>query len=393
MGYRTSLFQIQAKYWLPIRFGTHRAWCNSSAIPSICTSAFLSAKASCLHLDFCTQARFSTKSKARPTYILRFGSHWDKTTFDTGIGIEIYDADNGTKLWGGRRFIPVYSHHAKEKISRNQRDYIALVDGLKVVNSLMKKKFGDGTFLSPSGHVEIQTANRCIFKQLTGDYKVHGALIPLHEHVTKLMSGLETAVVRVPAVECAYVQNESTLAVNEQTSSESYTSIIEKNDTPKAHRSKNATAAATVSPEKVYILRFDGGCRGNPGIAGCGMALYDSKSGSEIWSGYQYLGDQRIYQIAEYIGLITGMQSALSLGVKKIVVQGDSMLLFRQIAPGKHERPKGHLLKQFYFDAQALKKKFETFNMVHISRDLNTRADELANKAMDTKSSHVSIYA
>jgi ribonuclease HI len=69
------------------------------------------------------------------------------------------------------------------------------------------------------------------------------------------------------------------------------------------------------------------------------------------------------------------------------------MLLFRQIAPGKHERPKGHLLKQFYFDAQALKKKFETFNMVHISRDLNTRADELANKAMDTKSSHVSIYA
>jgi hypothetical protein len=40
--------------------------------------------------------------------------------------------------------------------------------------------------------------------------------------------------------------------------------------------------SAAIDTSKVYLLRFDGGSRGNPGTAGAGMVLYDDQ-GKEIW--------------------------------------------------------------------------------------------------------------
>ncbi|KAL7487696.1 hypothetical protein ACHAW6_013264 [Cyclotella cf. meneghiniana] len=337
-------------------------------------------------------SKLSTQSNLpSATYILRFGSHTDKVTKNTGIGITIHDAASGKEVWTGRRFIPVYSHHGKEKISRNLADYIALVDGLKIITTLMNKDVVSSS-LPSSSHIEIQTCNRCIAKQLNNEYRAIGGLEPWYAMVTKLMNNFsDVRVGRVPALECADVKNESKLAVEEQKSCDSYVAAMRgDNDSEKDNIGKsNRSIIATVSAEKVYILRFDGGCRGNPGIAGCGMALFDSEDGSEIWSGCQYLGEQRTYNMAEYTGLITGLRCALSLGVRKIVVQGDSMLIFRQIE-GK-DKVKSSILKQFYFEAVALKKKFTVFTMVHIGREMNKRADELANEAMDTKCSRVSI--
>ncbi|KAL3778544.1 hypothetical protein HJC23_001713 [Cyclotella cryptica] len=298
-----------------------------------------------------------------------------------------YDATSGNKIWTGRRFIPVYSHHGKEKISRNLADYIALADGLKIMTTLMNKDS-----LPSSSNIEIQTCNRCIAKQLNNEYKAVGGLEPWYAKVKKLMDNFSgVTVARIPALQCANVKNESKLAVEEQKSCDNYTAAIrgDSNSDEKNIDRTNGSITASVSSEKVYILRFDGGCRGNPGIAGCGMALFDSEDGSEIWSGCQYLGEQRTYNMAEYTGLITGLRCALSLGVRKIVVQGDSMLIFRQI-DGK-DKVKSSILKQFYFEALALKKKFTVFTMVHIEREKNKRADELANEAMDTKCSRVSI--
>ncbi|KAL7516252.1 hypothetical protein ACHAWX_001284 [Stephanocyclus meneghinianus] len=337
-------------------------------------------------------------------YILRFGSHIDRYTKDTGIGIAIYAADDGKKIWTGRRFIPVFSQHGGEKITHNLADYLALAEGLQIIATLRKTQM-----LSSSCRVEIQTSNGIIAKHLNKDFKVATkSLKPWYERVTKLMDKFHHASAGlIPSLECADVKKASELAVKEQKSCDSYLIAIgemksEKRDinqpeenvihyceepdhatTHVAEKEAQSYTSSTnaVSPDKVYILRFDGGSRGNPGIAGSGMVLYDSDDGSEIWSGCQYLGNQRTNNEAEYMGLITGLQCALSLGVKKVVVQGDSMLVLQQIS--LKWKVKSPTLKHYFEQAISLKKQFTYFQTSHIERAKNARADELANEAMD----------
>lgn len=145
------------------------------------------------------------------------------------------------------------------------------------------------------------------------------------------------------------------------------------------------TNFTSLSPDKTYVLRFDGGSRGNPGIAGAGMVLYNGEDGTEVWSGYHYLGDKYTNNEAEYRGLITGLQCARTLGVQNIVVQGDSQLILRQIV-GEY-KVKSVTLKAYYDEAVSLIPAFKSFQTSHIERARNARADELANLAMDFQSS------
>lgn len=343
-------------------------------------------------------------------YILRFGSHIHKHTKDVGIGIVIYDAVYGKKLWTGRRFIPVVS--AGEKTTSNIADYIGLTDGLKAVNILK-----DNGSLSSPCRIEIQTSNRVIAKHLSKEFKVATkSLKPWYEIATELMSNLEdVATGQIPSLDDDDIKKASKLAVKEQRSCENYLDVVagtKSNRKEEIDRNSHvdevqtnaqdklsdtiseitqpeiqstASGSSEISPDKVYILRFDGGSRGNPGIAGSGMVLYDSEDGSEIWSGCFYLGDQRTNNEAEYMGLIAGMQCALSLGVKQIVVQGDSKLVLEQVA--MRWKIKSPSLK-FYFDqAIDLTKQFAYFETSHIERAKNARADALANEAMDTRCS------
>jgi len=145
------------------------------------------------------------------------------------------------------------------------------------------------------------------------------------------------------------------------------------------------TIITSLSPDKTYVLRFDGGSRGNPGIAGAGMVLYNGEDGTEVWSGYHYLGDKYTNNEAEYRGLITGLQCARTLGVQNIVVQGDSQLILRQIV-GEY-KVKSATLKAYYDEAVSIIPEFKSFQTSHIERARNARADELANLAMDFQAS------
>ena len=69
----------------------------------------------------------------------------------------------------------------------------------------------------------------------------------------------------------------------------------------------------TTNTQQGYILRFDGGSRGNPGPAGSGYVIYDP-DGSEIHAGWKFLGE-RTNNFAEYSGLIEGLEKAKQLGV------------------------------------------------------------------------------
>lgn len=128
-----------------------------------------------------------------------------------------------------------------------------------------------------------------------------------------------------------------------------------------------------------WTLNSDGGARGNPGPAGAGIVLRDA-DGNLAARGGAFLGTTT-NNIAEYQALLWGMRAARSLGASRLVVRADSELVVRQLR-GEY-RVKNEGLKPLFCEAQALRRAFESVEFVHVRREENAEADELANLAMD----------
>ena len=73
-----------------------------------------------------------------------------------------------------------------------------------------------------------------------------------------------------------------------------------------------------VKDEDKYTMFFDGCSKGNPGIAGAGAVLY--KNGAEIWSKSLFVGEKETNNVAEYNGLILGLEEAIRRDIKSIEV-------------------------------------------------------------------------
>lgn len=128
------------------------------------------------------------------------------------------------------------------------------------------------------------------------------------------------------------------------------------------------------------ILKFDGGSRGNPGVAGCGAVLYDT-SYREIAYLSVGLEQPSTNNQAEYTGFIEGMNLVLDCGHKNVAVYGDSLLVVNHVKG--IWKCKSNNLKPLLAEANEIIKKFDSFSIQHIYRKDNARADELANEAMD----------
>jgi ribonuclease HI len=73
----------------------------------------------------------------------------------------------------------------------------------------------------------------------------------------------------------------------------------------------------------------DGAARGNPGHAGCGAAILD-EHGKLVKELSRYL-KRATNNVAEYEGLLLGLDALIELGRKKISVQSDSQLLVHSL--------------------------------------------------------------
>jgi hypothetical protein len=83
--------------------------------------------------------------------------------------------------------------------------------------------------------------------------------------------------------------------------------------------------------------------------------------------------------MAEYKALIFGLSTTLSLGVRQLLVKGDSQLIIKQV---KWECYCINLqLATYLLHAQKLEKDFEVLDLHHIPRTDNTVADDLSTKA------------
>lgn len=125
----------------------------------------------------------------------------------------------------------------------------------------------------------------------------------------------------------------------------------------------------------------DGGSRGNPGEAGIGVFIEDNE-GNVIKEISQYIGEQT-NNVAEYKALSRGLEVALDLGLKSVTCYLDSELVVKQIKGEYKVKNEGMIL--MFNMVKPLIKQFEKFEIVHIKRELNKKADALANRAMDNK--------
>jgi|SRR5712692_1760468 len=131
--------------------------------------------------------------------------------------------------------------------------------------------------------------------------------------------------------------------------------------------------------EKEWLMMVDGAARGNPGEAGSGAVIYD-EHGAVVKELSRYLG-RTTNNVAEYQGLLMGLEELIRMGKKRISVRSDSQLLVRQLN-GQY-RVKDEKLKPRFERAMMLLRRFDSFRIIHVPRELNKAADRLANQSID----------
>ena len=126
-------------------------------------------------------------------------------------------------------------------------------------------------------------------------------------------------------------------------------------------------------------LFTDGGARGNPGPAAFGFVL-EAEDGTVLAAEGKAIG-VATNNVAEYSGLVAGLEKALELHVPDVEVVSDSELMVKQMR-GEY-RVKNDALRELFLEASALARRFASIEYRHVKRAHNELADKLVNDALD----------
>lgn len=131
----------------------------------------------------------------------------------------------------------------------------------------------------------------------------------------------------------------------------------------------------------IYVFT-DGASRGNPGLAGIGIAVKDVE-GNIIETHRKFVGNAT-NNTAEYTALIESVRflNKLKSDFDVINFQLDSELVVKQIK-GEYKIRHKDLIKLSLEFWKEIKKLNKNFTVTHIPREENKVADKLANEAID----------
>lgn len=124
---------------------------------------------------------------------------------------------------------------------------------------------------------------------------------------------------------------------------------------------------------------FDGGSRGNPGLAGWGAYIVDD-DGTVLAELSGALG-VATNNVAEYTGLIAALQWAADRDLTALAVKGDSLLIVEQMRGNYKVKNEG--LKPLHMKARMLVMQIGNVSFAHVPRENNKHADRLSNIGMD----------
>jgi ribonuclease HI len=128
-------------------------------------------------------------------------------------------------------------------------------------------------------------------------------------------------------------------------------------------------------------LFTDGGARGNPGPAAFGYVV-EAEDGHVLAAHGEAIG-HATNNVAEYSGLVAGMEKAAELGVRELEVISDSELLVKQMR-GDY-RVKNDALRELWEQASDLEARFGKVRYTAVRREHNELADQLVNAALDAE--------
>jgi len=131
--------------------------------------------------------------------------------------------------------------------------------------------------------------------------------------------------------------------------------------------------------EDRWVVYSDGASRGNPGPAAIGAAVFDA-AGREVHAVSRRIGHATNNE-AEYRAAIAGLEAALALGARDVELVMDSELVVRQL--NMRYKVRNPALRRLFGRIKDLQWRFASFEVRHVRREENQRADELANLAFD----------
>ena len=124
-------------------------------------------------------------------------------------------------------------------------------------------------------------------------------------------------------------------------------------------------------------MYFDGSLK--LGGVGTGV-LYISPDGKQLKYVLQILCPATNNE-AEYEALLHGLQVAVSLGIKRLLVYGDSSVVINQV--NKDWDYTKETMDAYYAKVHKLEKHFQGLEILHVMWDLNVAADVLAKLGWD----------
>jgi len=123
---------------------------------------------------------------------------------------------------------------------------------------------------------------------------------------------------------------------------------------------------------------FDGACRGNPGPSAVGWVIVNGDG--IVAEGGHTIGRATNNQ-AEYEALIEGVRVARDYGFDEVDIRGDSELIVKQVRGEWNTNDPD--LREYRVTVRELLMAFDQWSLEHVPREINDRADELANEALD----------
>jgi ribonuclease HI len=127
------------------------------------------------------------------------------------------------------------------------------------------------------------------------------------------------------------------------------------------------------------VVHVDGGARGNPGPAAA-AAVVSTPEGDVLDEAHEYLG-VATNNVAEYRGLLLGLDRARALGADEVEVVNDSELVAKQVnGVYKVKHPD---MKPLHAAATEALRRFTRWRVRSVPRAQNAAADALVNQALD----------
>jgi len=128
----------------------------------------------------------------------------------------------------------------------------------------------------------------------------------------------------------------------------------------------------------MYEIYCDGASRSNPGDASIGVSI--NKDKVEIDTIKKKIGINT-NNVAEYLGLIAALEYCVENKVNNVRIFLDSLLVVQQV--NMEYKVKSKKLQTHYEKSLKLIEQIEDIKIHHIRREFNSRADQLANEALD----------